>query len=69
LRRSYNVRYGIYLLGYIGRQQQWDYPTEKRRINFSELVKLIEDKAIEIEKTRYDVAGISVVAVDFRMHH
>lgn len=66
--RAYNVRYGIYLLGYIGRQQQWNHPTEKRYIDFSELVRLLEDKALEIEKTCHDVVEIRVVAVDFRIH-
>jgi hypothetical protein len=63
--RAHNIRYGIYLLGYIGRQGHWNHPTEHRRIDLSELVRMIERKAQELEQTRLDIAEIRVIAVDF----
>lgn len=63
--RAYNIRYGIYLLGYIGRKQQWDHPTEERRIGLSELIRLIEERAREIEQCRHAVSEIFVIALDF----
>jgi len=63
--RAHNIRYGIYLLGYIGRQRHWNHPTEQRRIDLSELIRIIERKAQELEQTRLDIAKIRVIAVDF----
>jgi hypothetical protein len=63
--RAHNVRYGIYLLGYIGRKQHWDHPTEQTHINFDELVNIIEHRAQELEQIRTDVAGIRVIAINF----
>jgi len=63
--RAHNIRYGIYLLGYIGRQRQWNHPTEHRRIDLSELIGMIERKAQELEQTRLDIAEIRVIAIDF----
>ena len=63
--RAHNIRYGIYLLGYIGRQIQWNHPTEHRRIDLSELIGMIERKAQELEQTRLDIAEIRVIAIDF----
>jgi hypothetical protein len=63
--RAYNVRYGIYLLGYIGRKQHWDHPTESRRIDFAGLVELIKQRARELERTRPEVEELRVIAIDF----
>ena len=63
--RAYNVRYGIYLLGYIGRKQHWNHPTESKRIDFAGLVELINQRSQELERTRPEVEGLRVIAIDF----
>jgi len=63
--RARNVRYGIYVVGYHGRKKHWDHPTEGHRIGFDELVKLLEGKAVELEKSNRDVAGIRVISINF----
>ena len=63
--RAYNVRYGIYLLGYIERQQHWDHPSESRRIDFKELVRLIEQRAQELVRIRPEAEGLRVISINF----
>jgi hypothetical protein len=63
--RAKNVCHGIYLVGYRGNKHHWEHPTERRRIGFDELVKLLENKAIEIEKSLCGVFGIRVISIDF----
>jgi hypothetical protein len=63
--RAHNIRYGIYLLGYIGKQQQWHHPSEQRMVSFDELVRIIEQKASELVRSRDDVADVRVVPIDF----
>jgi hypothetical protein len=63
--RAYNIHYGIYLLGYIGRKKQWEHPIEQGRVGLSELIQLIEQRAREIEQCRHEVSEILVIALDF----
>jgi hypothetical protein len=64
--RAHNVRFGVYLLGTIGNQQHWVNPSNQRHIAFSDMLRLLQDRASEIIASRRDVGDIAVVGIDFR---
>jgi hypothetical protein len=64
--RDANARYGVYLLGYIGRQQYWWHPENRQRLTFGEVVQALEVKAKLIVTGRADVREVRVIAIDFR---
>ncbi|RJP85380.1 MAG: hypothetical protein C4518_16185 [Desulfobacteraceae bacterium] len=60
-----NIRYGIYLLGFIGNKQRWNHPTEKRDIGFEELVNIVKHRAKEIVENCPGINSIQVFSIDF----
>ena len=64
--RAHNYRYGIYVLGMIGKKQHWDHHQEARRCNFDEVVSIVKARAAELKENRIGVEGLEVVGLDFR---
>ena len=64
--RDANARYGVYLLGYIGRRQYWLVPESRQHLSFGEVVQALEVKAKLIVTGRTDVRDVRVIAIDFR---
>lgn len=62
--RAHNARYGIFLLGYIGRQSTWKGPGGDK-LNFSSLIEAISSHAEMLQKTRPDIEGIKVIGINF----
>lgn len=64
--RPTNVRHGVYVLGNTEPKRQWVMPGSGRRINFQELVSLLQDRAKELQsEQRAHVDGIEVIGIDF----
>jgi hypothetical protein len=63
--RARNVRFGIYVVGYHGRKNYWNHPTEANEIGFDEVVKLLEKKAVELERGHPGIAGVQVISINF----
>lgn len=63
--RDANSHYGIYLLGYIGRQQFWKDPINKSRYSFDKVVSIIDERAQAIVAERRDIEDIAVISIDF----
>lgn len=61
--RASDARYGVYLIGRIGSQQHWKYGG--KRLTFDELMKLLESRASELQRTRPEIYGLSVISIDF----
>ena len=64
--RAHNSRYGIYVLGMDGRKNHWKDPNG-RRIEFDEVIQIIDRRAHELADTCGTVAGLCVVGIDFRV--
>jgi hypothetical protein len=64
--RAHNSRYGIYLLGFIGKKQNWMDPTTGKKLSSNDIVDIIRDSAISLMKTNSNIAGLEVVSIDFR---
>jgi len=63
--RDDNSRYGIYLLGYIGRKNFWVDPNNSSRLSFDQVVIMINDRAKAIVAERRNVEDIAVISMDF----
>lgn len=63
--RDANSHYGIYLLGYIGRQQFWKDPINKSRYSFDQVVSIIDERAQAIVAERRDIEDIAVISINF----
>ncbi|MFH0990334.1 MAG: hypothetical protein V1799_10015 [bacterium] len=65
--RDNNSRYGIYLLGYIGKKNKdpWKDPIKQSRLSFDQVVKIIEERAKTIVKERSNIDDIAVISIDF----
>ena len=63
--RARESRYGIYLLGCNG-DKQWEDPTDRRNLDFEEVVELVVQRAEFLLRTNSELAGLAVVGIDFR---
>lgn len=63
--RDDQSRYGIYLLGYIGRKKTWEYPDDSSHLSFEQVVAMIDKRAKEIVAERRNIEDISVISLDF----
>ena len=63
--RDNKSKFGIYLLGYIGRKQKWT-ADHQRRIDWKELLDLLQYRANQIVAERSEVNDIVVLGIDFR---
>lgn len=64
--RAYDARYGIFFVGVIKPGRLWDNPTGGCRLNFAEVVKLLEAKAAELTAQANGLKQARVIPVDFR---
>jgi len=64
--RSDNCRYGVYLLGMIGRKQHWEAPETKTPLSFQQVLDLIRARVKELMAGSPHVQAVEVVAIDFR---
>lgn len=64
--RPTNVRHGVYVLGNTEPKRHWEMPDSGMRINFQELVTLLQERAKELELGRCaQVDGLEVIGIDF----
>jgi predicted DCC family thiol-disulfide oxidoreductase YuxK len=64
--RPSNIRYGIYVLGNTDANRHWEVPGTGRRINFHELVELLQERAKVLQsEQRANADGIEVIGIDF----
>lgn len=63
--RDDHSRYGIYLLGYIGRKKTWEYPDSSSRVSFEQIVAIIDKRAKEIVAAQRNIDDIAVISLDF----
>lgn len=63
--RDDQSRYGIYLLGYIGRKKTWEYPDNSSRLSFKEVVDMLGERAQAIVAERRSIEDIAVISLDF----
>jgi len=63
--RDNQSRYGIYLLGYIGRKNSWEGPAAQSHLSFDQIVSCIKQRARDIVAERRDIADIIVISIDF----
>lgn len=64
--RPANIRYGIYVLGNTDANRHWEVPGSGRRINFHELVSLLQERAKVLQsEQRANADGIEVIGIDF----
>lgn len=64
--RPANIRHGIYVLGNTEAKRHWEMPDTGKRINFQELVSLLQERAKELKlERRARVDGIEVIGIDF----
>jgi hypothetical protein len=63
--RAHNSRFGLYLLGMIGRKKHWEQ-TGGPPLNFSELCAVLSKRADEMVASDPHIEGLAVLGVDFR---
>lgn len=62
--RPENIRFGIYVVGTTSPTRRWEY--DGRRIDFNELVSLLQTRALELAAERsHKVHGLEVIGIDF----
>jgi len=63
--RDDHSRFGIYLLGYIGRKNTWDGLDHTSHLSFDQVVAIVTDRARTIVADRRDIEDIAVISIDF----
>jgi hypothetical protein len=63
--RDAQCRYGIYILGYIGRKKTWEYQDDSSHLSFEQVVTIITERAKVIVAERRDIEDIAVISLDF----
>ena len=63
--RDDQSRYGIYLLGYIGRKKTWDALDASSHLSFEQVVAMIGTRARAIVAERRNIEDIAVISLDF----
>ncbi len=63
--RDDKSRYGIYLLGYIGRKKTWEHPDNSSHLSFEQVVAMIDKRAKEIVAEQRNIEDIAVISLDF----
>lgn len=66
--RDDNSRYGIYLLGYIHRKNNWDGPDKSSSSSFDQVVAMIDSRAKAIVAECRNIQDIAVISMDFTDH-
>lgn len=64
--RAHNSRYGLYVLGTIGRKQHWEEPSTQKNLIFAEVVDILTQRAHLLMKSNLKIGGLSVIAIDFQ---
>jgi len=64
--RPANIRHGIYILGNAAPKKRWVMPDSGKRINFQQLVLLVQGRAKKLQfERRAQVDDIEVIGIDF----
>lgn len=64
--RPANIRHGIYVLGNTKAKRRWEVPNSDKRINFRELVSLLQERAKVLQsERRAHVDSVEVIGIDF----
>jgi len=61
--RAERSKYGVYVLGTDGRKGHWEVSGGK--LTFGEVLEMVVRRADELKASRYDIADLRVVAIDF----
>ncbi|MCH8059489.1 MAG: hypothetical protein IIA11_03415 [Proteobacteria bacterium] len=64
LRMSGSRDHGVLVITYHGKKQYWVHPETRKRVDFRQLVKLLEIESATAVAQREDVRGLSVVGID-----
>lgn len=64
--RAHNSRYGIYVLGFIGKKHHWEEPSTGKRLLFADVVGVVKQRAVSLLQSTPKVLGLEVVSIDFR---
>jgi len=64
--RAHNSRFGVYLLGMIGKKQNWKDPDSGENLSFDRVVQIVSAQAATLVAARTDVKEIAVISIDFR---
>ncbi len=63
--RAHNSHYGLYALGYIKKRSYWIHPDTGERINFSDVIQLLEASALEIINVEKEIYDLKIFTIDF----
>ena len=63
--RAHNSKFGIFLLGFIGKKQHWEDPATNEKLAFHEVVEIVKQRALSLMRTNPKIAGLEVVSIDF----
>jgi hypothetical protein len=64
--RAHNSHYGIYFLGYVGKQKSWkDKVADNVDRSFAEVVQIIRERAEQLTRQHANIGGLHVVSFDF----
>jgi hypothetical protein len=63
--RDHQSRYGIYVIGTIGRQQHWKHPQTGQLLAFAEVIGLLSEKALELVQQNPRIGNLVVIGIDF----
>jgi len=63
--RAHDSRFGVYVLGMIGRKKQWMGPGS-RRLEFAAIHSEVAQAAMQVAKGNRHIGGLHVVSIDFR---
>jgi hypothetical protein len=64
--RAHNSRYGVYVLGTIGRKGHWQNPSNGQSLTFQKVVNIVKARASELVTELSGVEDIAVIDIDFR---
>jgi hypothetical protein len=63
--RDHQSRYGIYVIGTIGRQQHWKHPQTGQLLPFAEVIGLLSEQANKLMQNNPRIGNLAVIGIDF----
>jgi len=64
--RDHQSRYGIYVIGTLGRQQHWKHPQTGQLLHFAEIIGLLSEQANKLTQNNPRIGNLAVIGIDFR---
>jgi hypothetical protein len=63
--RAHKSRYGIYLLGFIGKKQHWKNAETGKSLTFADVVEIVRQRSYLLLQSNPKISGLEIVSINF----